>query len=443
MATIGEKIREIRQQRGLTQSELAGGVVTPSMISQIEADRARPSYNLLTSIANRLGMPIDYFMDEVDGQHVMAASITIAAYHLISGRPQQALNELDKMDIPDVYGPSYKSYLLTGARARRALGEVRSSLETFEKLREEAFRTQDRQLLYEVCKECGTTEFALGNIDGAIHEWKKALKYGTQLVEDKVMSPLDFDRESLSIYLQLHEAAKVSRFQTEDAAHYLESAVALAGGVQTYQNLADALIASAISFLDYDSGKARSFADRGLSLIECISHMEQALVARATANETLPQTASDPWVEIAAASTTVSSLVFLEAEYRRAEKEMDAQDYNAARNRLSRARDILHEYELEVPDLKADCFESYCTLRELEADLCRVTGQLQQSADILTELLQMSESTEENKRTSKWLANIVLLYRDLGDTAKVQEYGEKLAQRYAQDLPIRWVDTRG
>ncbi|PWI57290.1 helix-turn-helix domain-containing protein [Sulfoacidibacillus thermotolerans] len=54
---IGQKIRELRLARGLTQTQLAEGIVTPSMISQIEAGKAQPSESLLKKLAQRLETP--------------------------------------------------------------------------------------------------------------------------------------------------------------------------------------------------------------------------------------------------------------------------------------------------------------------------------------------------------------------------------------------------
>ncbi len=51
---IGQRIRELRTKAGLTQTDLARGIVTPSMISQIEAGKAQPSPGLLKKLANRL-----------------------------------------------------------------------------------------------------------------------------------------------------------------------------------------------------------------------------------------------------------------------------------------------------------------------------------------------------------------------------------------------------
>ncbi|ARU63689.1 hypothetical protein CBW65_23695 [Tumebacillus avium] len=65
-SSLGQRIRELRLRKGMTQIELAKGICTPSMISQIESDRARPSYKMLVGLANRLEVPMEHLLKEVD-----------------------------------------------------------------------------------------------------------------------------------------------------------------------------------------------------------------------------------------------------------------------------------------------------------------------------------------------------------------------------------------
>ena len=59
VTSLGQRIRQIRMGKGITQIELSKGICTPSMISQIESDRARPSYKILFSIADKLDVPLE------------------------------------------------------------------------------------------------------------------------------------------------------------------------------------------------------------------------------------------------------------------------------------------------------------------------------------------------------------------------------------------------
>ena len=56
---LGERIREIRMEMGLTAKELAQRAsVTPGYISQIEHDQIKPSMNVMMRIAEVLNVPL-------------------------------------------------------------------------------------------------------------------------------------------------------------------------------------------------------------------------------------------------------------------------------------------------------------------------------------------------------------------------------------------------
>ncbi|MEK5031070.1 helix-turn-helix transcriptional regulator [Paenibacillus sp. FSL R7-0302] len=61
--TIGEKVKQLRKAKGLTQTDLAGDHMTKSMLSQIENGRALPSMNSLQVLAGRLGVDPGYFLE--------------------------------------------------------------------------------------------------------------------------------------------------------------------------------------------------------------------------------------------------------------------------------------------------------------------------------------------------------------------------------------------
>ncbi|KEO81396.1 helix-turn-helix domain-containing protein [Tumebacillus flagellatus] len=61
--TLGQRIRACRLRKGLTQTELAKGIVTPSMLSQVESERANPSHYVLQKIAERLEVPLEDLLE--------------------------------------------------------------------------------------------------------------------------------------------------------------------------------------------------------------------------------------------------------------------------------------------------------------------------------------------------------------------------------------------
>ncbi len=56
---VGERIKALRQERGLQQRQLAEkSGLTPSMVSQLESGRLTPSLHTLGKLAGALGVPI-------------------------------------------------------------------------------------------------------------------------------------------------------------------------------------------------------------------------------------------------------------------------------------------------------------------------------------------------------------------------------------------------
>lgn len=66
---IGEKIKKLRTDKLMTQSELVGGEITRNMLSRIENGAANPSIDTVCYIAKRLGVSAGYLLaDEADEQ---------------------------------------------------------------------------------------------------------------------------------------------------------------------------------------------------------------------------------------------------------------------------------------------------------------------------------------------------------------------------------------
>lgn len=61
---LGQKIKDLRQELGLSQRQLCCDVITRNMLSQIENGSARPSMDTLSYLAGKLRKPVSYFLEE-------------------------------------------------------------------------------------------------------------------------------------------------------------------------------------------------------------------------------------------------------------------------------------------------------------------------------------------------------------------------------------------
>ncbi|HDR8432576.1 TPA: helix-turn-helix transcriptional regulator [Bacillus cereus] len=70
MATLGEKIKTLRKEKKLTQTELVGSELTKSMLSQIENGKATPSMKTLQYVAEKLECEMSFLLEEDEGEIV-------------------------------------------------------------------------------------------------------------------------------------------------------------------------------------------------------------------------------------------------------------------------------------------------------------------------------------------------------------------------------------
>ena len=120
---LGEKLKQARLEAGLSQRQLCQELITRNMLSQIENGSARPSMDTLRALAQRLGKPLSYFLEE---ESVSVNQSIILRARTLS--PREALALLEEYRAPDpVFDP--ERYLLEATScirlAREAIGENR------------------------------------------------------------------------------------------------------------------------------------------------------------------------------------------------------------------------------------------------------------------------------------------------------------------------------
>jgi len=97
--SIGRRIRDARQAKGLSQTELARDLVSPSYISLIEADKRSPEPDVLATLAERLGTTTEFLQTGIDpgvgrAEHL---SVRYAELALANGQPDEAAREFRQL----------------------------------------------------------------------------------------------------------------------------------------------------------------------------------------------------------------------------------------------------------------------------------------------------------------------------------------------------------
>ena len=100
---LGEKLKQVRLEAGLSQRQLCGDTITRNMLSQIENGSARPSMDTLQILARRLGKPVSFFLEE---QAVLLPNRTVMeqAREAAVKYPESLMNELSGQQVDKIDG---------------------------------------------------------------------------------------------------------------------------------------------------------------------------------------------------------------------------------------------------------------------------------------------------------------------------------------------------
>src|SRR6202043_992279 len=61
--TLGQRIRRLRQERGMRLAKVSGGDFSRAFLNQVELGHSQPSTRVLRVIAGRLGTEVDYLLE--------------------------------------------------------------------------------------------------------------------------------------------------------------------------------------------------------------------------------------------------------------------------------------------------------------------------------------------------------------------------------------------
>lgn len=100
---MGQKIKQLRLEKKMTQAELAEDIVTRNMLSQIENGVAKPSVSTIQEIAKKLGVPTEYFFSD---SHDLGAFRKLAVFPRIkklflAGEYGKCLTKLENLGVSD------------------------------------------------------------------------------------------------------------------------------------------------------------------------------------------------------------------------------------------------------------------------------------------------------------------------------------------------------
>jgi transcriptional regulator with XRE-family HTH domain len=93
--TLGQRLRTLRKELGLSQADLAGDLVSPSYVSLIESGQRSPERDVLEGLAGRLGCSVMYLESGVVPEELTDQRLRLqyAEIALANGATQEAHNQ--------------------------------------------------------------------------------------------------------------------------------------------------------------------------------------------------------------------------------------------------------------------------------------------------------------------------------------------------------------
>ncbi|TDD91727.1 helix-turn-helix domain-containing protein [Actinomadura rubrisoli] len=143
---VGERVRNLRLTRRLSQAQLAGHDLSDSYISLIESGKRTPTPTVLRMLAERLGCTPEYLAEGVEPEQRAHLEVRERHAHLalLGGDPATAEAGFDEViarsDDPDLTARARWGR----ARALEELGRTDHAIALFEELREQAERDPGR-----------------------------------------------------------------------------------------------------------------------------------------------------------------------------------------------------------------------------------------------------------------------------------------------------------
>jgi tetratricopeptide (TPR) repeat protein len=263
---VGERLRQLRIARGLTQSDLGGDRFTKTYVSQIERGRARPSPAALTWFASRLDVSLRYLEVGVQTEERERAATVIVQAEAAneSNRFSEAVVMLDGIAAAvSTWSPDLElRALVAEAVSRMELGQLQEALAILGRAETLASKPSltdfDRAV---VLFRQGCCRYKLASTPSAIALFTDALA----LVDSRDQSSDALRCAVLRWRSRCHRRLR----DWESARDDLEAALALAMGMNDEQTLAHtyfqaSLVAERRGKLD----QARSYAERAKLLYE-------------------------------------------------------------------------------------------------------------------------------------------------------------------------------
>jgi transcriptional regulator with XRE-family HTH domain len=174
---VGDRVRNLRLTKRLSQAQLAGHDLSDSYISLIESGKRTPTPAVLRLLAERLGCTAEYLADGIEPEQRTHLEVRgrYADLALLSGELEAALKEFDEV-IERSDSPPLSARAKWGrARTLEELGRTEEAILSFEEIRESMERDTGRASTLPSLVALTRCYHAVGDLGQAIALGERAL----------------------------------------------------------------------------------------------------------------------------------------------------------------------------------------------------------------------------------------------------------------------------
>lgn len=268
--SLGQKIRELRIAKGLTQSDLGSGLVTPSMISQIESDKANPSYKVLEAIAEKLETPLEHFLADIQTQLEQTSAHKVAKALLSSRNYERATGLLESLlekPSPNLNLIDVKSDL---GECYMNLGRYESAISEFEEVLEIAKQKFNYPALLAALNKLGVIEQKRQKYHRAIYHWRKAYELFDELPHSEPYLQSQILTNLGTIHYQLGEP--------QDSLHYYDAAYKFLSKSNHFEQIGFTYLGLGLSYKKIQEfEKAAEYSQYAIAIFESLKNMKLAI----------------------------------------------------------------------------------------------------------------------------------------------------------------------
>lgn len=417
--SLGRRIKELRIKKKLTQLDLSRDLCTPSMISQIESDRARPSYKILASVADRLEVTLDRLLDDVNfnleyvSRYKMVRAMVSAGQYLSAIPLLQELLDTPRSQITtiELQYELAECYLHSGewTDAERMLGIVH----------DQALVRLDQHMLVNVFKSSGLLQFRRKHYQLATYYWQKALKEAERLPEEdqlltasilyhlglgfrklgQVFEALDAHTRAFALcqnadnlqeigHVYMHLGHSYKRLQHLDkAAEYSTQALSIFDTLNTLRMNADLQLTRAVLY-----GQAGQINDALILIQRAIKHYQKY---------NMHEQLSIAWIEFAQLCLNQGDIEGAAAACERGQKTLPTSHLYQGRLYRINGRIALeqgqHKEAIHLLQRAADHFKQLEEIGEWDDTMAELAGLYVKENDLLRAYHLLAETVEQRK----------------------------------------------